>query len=176
MTTRTARLDWIPARTQVLWPYLNGAVLRRALLVALILGSALTLINQPGAVFGPAEVQLLSLAQVYLTPFAVVVIAQLLGARRARTDASRGRAGGTAEETFLTTAMTHGIPFRAAALALLVGGLNALSTMLAALLDPGSPGALPLPLLAQAFSLPLVFGTLTQTLAYRRAARALVAQ
>ena len=37
------------------------------------------------------------------------------------------------------------------------------------LIEGGDLGALPLPLLAQAFSLPILFGVLSQAIAYRRA-------
>ncbi len=51
-TAGIARLDVAAPRTGS--PHPNGGVFRRAALVALILGSVLTLANQSGAVFGPA--------------------------------------------------------------------------------------------------------------------------
>ncbi len=157
----------------LLWDYMTGAVVLRAALVALILGSILTLINQAGAVFQGGEFQLLPMAQVFLTPFVVVAVSQLLGAHRAGVEAATGKAAG---ETFLSTVISHGIPFRAALLALPVGGVNTVTAAMAALLDQGNLSGLPLPLLAQAFSLPLAFGMLSQALAYRRAAKAFVSR
>ena len=55
--------------------------------MALILGTALTLVNQSGAVFGGGKVQLLPLVLVYATPFIVVAVSQILGIRRAHLDA-----------------------------------------------------------------------------------------
>ncbi len=171
-TARFVDINTKPSGLRTLWPHLNGGVLRRASLVALILGSVLTLTNQAGAVFGEAEFQLLPMIQVCLTPFVVVAISQLLGARQAGVEAHGARSGKWAAETFLSTVISHGIPLRATLLALLAGGTNAATAAAVALLDRGNLNDLPLPLLAQAFSLPLVFGALSQALAYRRAARA----
>ncbi len=171
-TAGTAPLDRIPSGPQDLWSYLNGGMLLRAALVASILGSALTLANQAGAVFGPETIRLLPLSLVYLTPFVVVTISQLLGTRQAVAEVRRGGARRPAAETFGTTALSHGIPSRAAGLGLLAGSLNTAIVTTAAFLEQGNLNALPLPLLAQAFSLPLVFGALSQALAYRRAAKA----
>ena len=52
---------------------INRDVLSRAFIVALVLGSILTLINQSNALFGGAAVQVLPLVLVYLTPFAIDV-------------------------------------------------------------------------------------------------------
>ncbi len=154
---------------QNLWAHLNGAVLRRAALVALILGSVLTLVNQWDAIFGSGTLELLPLALVYVTPFVVVAISQLFGARQAASDVERGTAGGPVEEDILATAISHGIPLRAALVGLMMGSANATITVAATLIEGGDLGALPLPLLAQAFSLPILFGVLSQATAYRRA-------
>ncbi len=71
---------------------IDAGVIRRAGIVALILGSVLTLANQSGAIFGGGGVQVLPLILVYLTPFVVVTVSQVLGIRRALLDAGRGRA------------------------------------------------------------------------------------
>ena len=154
---------------QNLRAHLNGAVLRRAALVALILGGVLTLANQSGAVFGAETLELLPLALVYATPFFVVAISQLLGARQAASDVERGTAGGSVEEDLLATTVSHGIPLRATLVGLMMGSANAMITIAATLIERGTLGALPLPLLAQAFSLPIFFGVLSQAIAYRRA-------
>ena len=158
---------------QILSPSLNGDVLRRAALVALILGSALTLTNQPGAIFGSENIRLLPLLLVYLTPFVVVSISQMLGAQRAAADARRGKACELGVETFASTAFSHGIPSRAAQVGFVVAGVNTAIVLTTSFLEQGNLNALPLPLLGQAFALPVLFGALSQAIAYRRAITAL---
>ena len=53
---------------------LDGAVVRRAALVALVLGSVLAVSNQWPALIGREPVRYLPLVLVYLTPLAVVII------------------------------------------------------------------------------------------------------
>ena len=50
---------------------LRGPYLRRALMVALIVGSLLNLINQPDAIFGDAPIQWSKLVLTYCVPFFV---------------------------------------------------------------------------------------------------------
>ena len=64
-------------------PFISQEILRRAFVIALLLGSVLTLSNQPGAIFGDDEVRVLPLVLVYLTPFVVITVSQVLGLRRA---------------------------------------------------------------------------------------------
>jgi hypothetical protein len=159
---------------------MTDAVLRRAALVAAVLGSILTIVNQPEAVFHGAEFQLLPLAQVFLTPFVVVAISQLLGARQANIDSDRiwigeaapGTLAGPVTESFWSTVFSHGIPSRAVSLGFLCGGINTLAAMAAEILENGNLDDLPIRLLTQAFALPVAFGVLSQALAYRRTAKA----
>ncbi len=155
--------------TPGLWSLLNAEILRRAGVIALGLGSILTLANQAEAIFGAGKLQLLPLVLVYVTPFVVVTVSQLLGIQRAIGDAGRGGRNNPAEEPFLATALTHGIPSRALGLGLLVGGLNASLVTTAAFLESGNLGTVSWALLGQAFSLPVLFGVLSQAIAYRRA-------
>jgi hypothetical protein len=165
-----AQFDETPPARRTPSPLPNGGVLRRAALVALILGSVLTVTNQSGAVFGSENIQLLPFLLVYLTPFVVVTISQLLGARQAVADVGRGKVRGTAAESFASTAFAHSIPRRAALVGLLVAGVNIGIVVIVALLERGSLDELPLALLGQAFALPVLFGVLSQAVAYRRAA------
>ena len=103
---------------------IDTAVLRRAAIVALVLGSILTLANQTDALFGDAPVQLLPLLLVYLTPFVVVTISQILGVRRALYDARRDFAHEFRQDSFVTTALSHGIPLRSLLVGLAVGSVN----------------------------------------------------
>jgi hypothetical protein len=145
---------------------LTVPILARALVVALFLGTVLTALNQPAAVFGTAPFERLPFALVYITPFLVVALSQILGIRRALRDAKPV----PDNERFFATMFAHGIPGRALFTGLLVGTINTTVTVAAALAETGSLTSVPLPLLAQAYSLPVLFGLLSQAISYRRAA------
>ncbi len=167
---------WTRSAAPDLWSLVSAGVLRRALVIALGLGSILTLANQAEAIFGVEPLQMLPMMLVYLTPFVVVTVSQLLGVQRAHLDSRGGPRNIPADETFLLTALRHGIPSRALRLGLLAGGLNASLVMTVALLERGDLGTVSWALLAQAFGLPVLFGVLSQAIAYRRAAMNLQAQ
>lgn len=153
-------------------PELTRSFLGRAAVVALILGSILALINQSGAIFGSDDIRPLSLALVFLTPFVVVTISQVLGARQAALDARRGKTSASARETFVETALAHGIPSRSLFVGLLAGSVNATVITTMALLEGGDLSTVPLSLLGQAFILPVLFGVLSQAITYRRTVKA----
>ncbi len=98
--------DETRSATPGLWSLLSAAILGRAMVIALGLGSVLTLANQADSIFGEAELQPLPLALVYATPFIVVTISQLLGVQRAVPDARRDAQNNPTDETFLSTAIT----------------------------------------------------------------------
>lgn len=151
---------------------INGDILRRALIVALVIGSVLTLVNQSAAVFGDEELEYLPLALVFMTPFVVVAISQMLGVRRALMDVRQNGGRHMGDETVLATVLAHGIPLRAFIVGMLAGSINALFVITSAVLEGASVNNLPFALLAQAYALPVLFGLLSQTIAYRRAAQA----
>ena len=72
-------------------PLVNRAVLLRSAIVAVVIGSILTLINQSAWVVGSDPLQLLQLILVFVTPFVVVAVSQVAGARRAHIDADSFR-------------------------------------------------------------------------------------
>lgn len=144
-------------------------ILGRALLIALLLGSVLALTNQSGSIFGDDTLQILPLALAYFTPFVVVTISQVLGLRRATTDARSLGSIVHRDATFLATAMSHGIPRRALLVALAIGTANTTIVASSALMVSGSLSNLPNALIAQTFVLPMLFGMLSQTISYRRA-------
>lgn len=149
----------------------DATVFVRAVLVSTILGTTLTVLNQPEAVFGARPFDALPLALVYLTPFAVVVVSQLFGKRQAIKDAvdrAHLRVPG-----LLAAASRHGIPGRAAVLGLAVGTVNTGLVAAVALAAEGDLSNLPTALIAQAFILPIIFGLFSQALAYRRTLTAL---
>ena len=151
---------------------IDAGVIRRAGIVALILGSVLTLANQSAAIFGGASVQVLPIVLVYLTPFVVVTISQVLGIRRALSDAGRDRASVVPRDAFLATTISRGIPLRSFLLGLIVGTVNTSIVISAALMDGGNLADLPTALIGQAFVLPMLFGLVSQAISYRRAAAA----
>ncbi len=78
-----------------------------------------------------------------------------------------------AKVSFLTKAMSDGIPARAALVGLIAGSVNAAIVVAVTLAQHGGLNAMPLAPLVQAFSLPILFGVLSQSIAYRRAAGAM---
>jgi len=155
------------------WPSQGRMILFRAAVVALGLGSVLALINQGAAIFGPEDLQVLPLALVFVTPFVVVTLSQILAIRRATKDVQTGVGVPPREERFLSTALSHGILLRALGLALFVGGFNTVLVLTVTVYQVGELGALPWALMMQSFSLPVVFGVLSQTLTYRRSVMAI---
>jgi len=143
--------------------YLRQVFVRAAML-AIIIGSVLTLLNQPHAVFGREKFQWLPLTLSYLTPFLVVGISQILGARAARREAG-------INESFAYTLFSHGIVARAIALGLVAGLANITIFTVAGLAAGQSLDQLPAELILQAITLPIIFGALSQAIAYRRTVR-----
>ena len=149
-------------------PFVNRAVLLRAAIVAVVIGSVLTLINQSGWVMGSDPLQLLPLVLVFVTPFVVVMISQVVGVHRAHIDATRPGVPAS-PEGFLGTTISHGIPARAVAIGLIIGSINAIIIVAGALSRSGDLATVSGALLGQVYALPLLFGVLSQTISYRRA-------
>ena len=115
MGISTQRSEGRQARGQPESAQWKGGVLRRSTILALIIGSALTAINQSAAIVGSEAIQLLPLLLAYATPFSVIAISQLSAIRRARHDATREDLP-EPKESLLETAFSHGIPARAVAI------------------------------------------------------------
>ncbi|MDC0935109.1 hypothetical protein OAS39_02400 [Pirellulales bacterium] len=60
-------------------PFVNQAVVLRSAIVAVVIGSILTLINQYGWIMGSEPLQLLQLILVFVLPFLVIAISQVVG-------------------------------------------------------------------------------------------------
>ena len=151
----------------------STSLLIRAAVIALVLGTILTLFNQWPAITGKVSVQWLPLALVYITPFIVVALSQLLGIRAARHEAvptSEHREG------FGTTLGSHGIPGRALALGFAIGGVNTAIVAADNMLAGRDLAQLPVALVLQALILPVLFGALSQAIAFRRAIHTLGAK
>ncbi len=150
-------------------PFVNRAVFLRSARVAGIVGSVLTLINQWGWIVGSEPLQLLPFILVFVTPFVVVAISQVTAVRRAFIDAV-GHGTPASPEGFIATTISHGIPARAVAIGLIIGSINASVILAGALLRSGDLAGVSVALLGQVYALPLLFGVLSQTISYRRAA------
>jgi len=144
---------------------LSLQIIKRAAIAAIVIGSVLTLINQFDAIFGPAKLQILPLALVYLTPFLVVSLSQIIGAFAARKEMLLAS---DFQQGFFGTMLSHDILIRAVALGLAAGGTNTFIVVIANIAAGQDISQLPVALILQALVLPIIFGAMSQTLAFRR--------
>ena len=172
-TTQNTTNDDAEPTLQRLFALVTAAVIGRAAVVAIVLGSVLAVANQSAAIFGANDFQILPLALVYLTPFIVVTISQVFGIRQAQLDRRPGRLQEQGRRGFLHTMRAHGIPGRSLVIGLAVGSVNTTIAIAAALLAGADVGAIAAAPVVQAFVLPMLFGLISQTLSYRRAAAAI---
>lgn len=142
-------------------------VIIRAAIVAIIVGTVLTLINQPGWVAGTESLQVLQFVLVFLLPFGVVAVAQIVGAQQAQRD-SAGQGKSPQREGLVLTISSHGIPARAAAISVFFGSFNAIAVVTSTFVNGSDLATIEIVPLGQAFVLPLVFGLISQAIAYRR--------
>ena len=149
--------------------YVNRTVIIRSAIVAAIIGSVLTLINQSGWIVGSDPLQLLPFILVYVTPFVVAIISQVAAVRQTFIDAV-GHGASTTREGLIATTLSHGIPARAMAIGLTIGSINAIIILTSALLSSGDHAVVSGTLIAQVYALPLLLGSLSQAITYRRAA------
>jgi hypothetical protein len=143
------------------------AVVKRSLLLALIIGSMLTLVTQSAALFSDAIFERLPLVLAFVTPFVVITISQLGATHQAVSDAIRGQTSPT-NTPFITTLVAHNIPFRALVIGLIIGSTTSLLILSSTYSQTGDISNAPLPLIVQVYVLPFVFGAFSQALAYRR--------
>jgi len=147
---------------------ISRAVVGRAGIVAVVLGSGLTLANQSGAVFGQHALELLPISLAYLTPFVVAVVSQTLGIRQAHLTACRQQISDHLQGSFFATALSYGIPSRTLLLALVIGAANTAIVVSATMVDGGDLATVPTGPIGQAFVLPMLFGLISQTVSFRR--------
>lgn len=148
----------------------SPAVIRRSLILALVIGTALTSVNQPGAVFSGGPFNLVQLVLSYGTPLLVIALSQALGIRTALADVAAGRSLPSHALSFAAIAAANGIPRRALAVALVVGTVLAIISQ--GLAFSRGATALNWSLVAQGYALPLLFSVVSQTIAYKRAVEA----
>ena len=143
-------------------------IVMRATIIAVLIGSALTLSGQSDAVLGEAKIQLLPMSLAYLTPFLVVIISQVFGIREAHRvllQKSQNR------QAFIQTLFSHGIPLRAVVLGLAAGAVNTFFVATAYLVMGRGLHLLPVELIIQAVTLPIIFGAFSQALSFRSTVR-----
>jgi hypothetical protein len=146
--------------------YLDKSVLIRSVVLALIIGSMLTLGNQNSAVFGANNFIKMQLILTFITPFVVITLSQIYGMHQANIDKTNSKVLSVSEQ-FRTTLLTHNIIIRALIISLLVGSVNS-AIVLTTTLDQFVVENTPWFLLFQFYVLPLFFGAFSQALAYRR--------
>lgn len=149
---------------------LKNGVLVRSMILALVIGSVLTLVNQFNALFGSYPLEILALILVYITPFMVISISQFTGIRQAWTDGKEGLIP-MIEEHLFSTALSHRIPIRAVIIGVIIGVINSIIILIVMFLRTGAIGSAPIALLGQTFALPILFGFLSQAIAYRRTSK-----
>ena len=140
-------------------------VIKRSAILAIIIGSTLTLINQFDALFGSADLQKLPLILVYLTSFLVVGISQIFGIWEARKSLLLNT---YIPQNFFTIMLSHNIPLRAVILGLAAGGTNTIIVALTNFSTGLGVDQLPTALILQALTLPIIFGAVSQALSFRR--------
>jgi hypothetical protein len=168
MNTKTAYVSDATRKIQLRWlPSVDRAAVFRATVVAVVIGSLLTIVNQSGWLTGNEPPQVLQLILVFLLPFAVVLVSQVAGIRQANVESAESTVCERVENV-LQTLIAHGIPARAVAIGLVFGSVNAVLTLTNAYLAAGNIESVAVVPLAQAYTLPFVFGLLSQTISYRR--------
>lgn len=154
-------------------PRYYAGIIPRAAIVAVVIGTVLTLTNQAAAVFGNEPLEYLPMTLGFVTPFIVVAISQLMAIKKALSDAKQNSKSGTEIEGFIATAFGHDIPLRAVIVSLIIGSINSAIIISVTLIENGNLADLPFALMAQAYTLPALFGVLSQAITYRRTLHAL---
>lgn len=147
--------------------HISPYVLIRSLVLAIIIGSTLTLTNQFSALFGNYSLELVTLSLTFFTPFLVVTLSQLSAAEEAYSENTLSRISGR-YSGFIKTLMNHNIPARALLIALILGSVNSGIVLLHEFFQSGQVTSAIAPLLGQLYALPFIFGAISQTLTYRR--------
>ncbi|MEH6346407.1 MAG: hypothetical protein V7785_15040, partial [Bermanella sp.] len=151
----------------VSFKHLTFDVIKRSLILSMIIGSALTLLNQTSAIFGQGEFQLIPTVFMFITPFIVITLSQLVAAEQARIDCINGQ-NINPDISFLNILVNRNIGMRALIIALIMGLTNCTLMGLISLGIDGSLSLLSENLVFQFFILPLLFGALSQAITIKR--------
>ena len=145
-------------------------IARRSTVLALIIGCSLTLINQWEGLFGNAELRLLPLVLVFVTPFLVISASQWVSYHRVWRLTTTVK---DPERGLVDMFSSRGILVSALMIGLTAGTLNSGIVLTELILRTGSAAGAPIVLIIQAYSLPVLFGIYSQALAHQRATKAL---
>ena len=146
----------------------TAQVFIRAAIVAIIIGCTLVLINQFDAIFGQSQLQYLPMSLAFITPFVVVSLSQVFGARAAKKLLLQGSSILRLQQGFFQIVLSHGIPLRAIIMGIVAGSVNTAIVATINLSVGKDLDQLPFPLILQALTLPIIFGALSQVLSFRR--------
>lgn len=158
----------ITTRNTTVGFHFTAQIFIRAGVVAMFIGSILLLVNQNEALFGQSRLQLLPMSLAYITPLVVVSLSQVFGTRAAQKLLAQDLDILRLQQGFFQTVMSYGIPLRAVTMGIVAGGIN--TTIVATVNLSAGKGLdqLPFPLILQAFTIPIIFGALSQALSFRR--------
>jgi len=140
-------------------------VIKRSAIIAMIIGSALTVINQTDAIFGNAEFQFGRMALAFLTPFLVVSVSQVFGISAACKAVSQNTGKHLG---FFMTLFSHGILVRSVVMGLIAGGANTAFAVITNMSAGQHLNQWPLDLILPAVFLPVIFGAIAQVFSFRR--------
>jgi len=141
-------------------------VLKRSVIITVIIGSILTFVNQPLAVFGHESLVKFKLVLAFVLPFIVISISQVFGKHQAEIDKVY-RQSQFSHEKLLKTMVSHNIPARALVICLIVGSLACVVTLSNFLLHDKNTN-IDWTFMIQPYLLSLLFGAFSQAISYRR--------
>jgi len=142
---------------------LDVHVLKRSVIIAAIIGSLLTLVNQPLSIFGNEPLVKFKLILVFVVPFIVISISQVFGKHQAEIDSQFQ----FSHEKLLKTMVSHNIPTRALVICLIVGSLASVVTLSNFLLHDKNTN-IDWTFMIQPYLFSLFFGAFSQAISYRR--------
>jgi hypothetical protein len=145
---------------------LDGQLLKRSTILAFIIGSLLTLINQPLAVFGDQLFVKIQLILVFVLPFIVITLSQIFGKKQAEIYQMDNQFK-FYPEGLVTTILNHNIAIRAFIISLVAGSVASIVILFNAYLEVLYK-EVDLLFMIQPYVFSFVFGALSQALAYRR--------
>lgn len=145
---------------------LDGQLLKRSIILTCIIGSSLTLINQPQAVFGNQLFIKIQLILAFFLPFIVITLSQIFGKQQANIERTDSQFKFSAERV-VTTMLNHNIPIRAFVISFLAGSLANIVILFSAYLEDLNKDV-DLFFMLQPYFLTFIFGAFSQALSYRR--------
>jgi len=141
-------------------------ILKRSVIIAAIIGSVLTFVNQTSAILGDESLVKFKLILVFLLPFIVISISQVFGKYQAEIDKVDSQSQ-FSHEKLLITMVSHNIPIRALVICLIVGSLASVVTFSNVLLHDKNTN-IDWYFIIQPYLFSLFFGAFSQALSYQR--------